>query len=125
MHTEHERFPELVVPVAALVGRPDSGLVKSLMIANLAPGESREVSLLESGADSGALRVLSASYQGDSGLRMELCGQPSPSDGPRVRLTRPAEGTAVAVARGTVALRVENVEEEVQIPITVLCSGAR
>jgi hypothetical protein len=125
IRTEHEQSPNLVVPVAALVARPDWGLVKSILIPNLPPSESREVLLRKDRGENEAAHVVAAIYRGNSALRIQLLDRKSASDEPKLRITRGAQSAAPGVVQGTitVTVRLEKVDEKIEIPITVVCSA--
>ncbi|MFO7907699.1 MAG: hypothetical protein ACQESR_26925 [Planctomycetota bacterium] len=92
------------------------------MISSLLPGASRMVSLRQETSTKLIPQVVSARYQGDSGLRIELLSGGVASDDPRLRITRSSDSTSPGLVRGTILVRVQNLMEEMEVPIVAHCS---
>jgi uncharacterized protein YqiB (DUF1249 family) len=120
VETAHEHFPTIVVPASFVVVQPNFGLVKSLVVSNLPPGESREVSLRQGEYGGPVAGVTSVRYRGSPGLEVALVTRQSARDGPTLRVKCCADAVPVGIVQGTVAVRLQDVREELAIPILVV-----
>jgi hypothetical protein len=124
IETNHKQFPTIAIPVFATVSPADSGLVTSLLIANLHPGESREVALWSGKPDGDVPKVVAVRYKGDSTLNVVLVHGKLRSDCPKLRITCSAKNVTATIIRATATLHLQNRDKDYDIPLlAVIRSG--
>jgi Protein of unknown function (DUF1573) len=119
--TKHNQHPKCEVRVSATVTGVDDGLVKSLLLPGMRPGEAREVALTRSDWNTHAPKVVSAEYDGETPLNVELLIDRTESDAPGLRVICPFESASAGIVQGAIAVTLAN-GKRIEIPITVVAS---
>lgn len=120
VQTAHSTFQSLQIPLAIEVAPPDFGLIESVYVPALFPGEHLEVNLSKASVDRTTLTGIILTYTGDPGVNVERVVTDQDED-LIVRITRTDRQPVGRVVQGTIVVTSTMNEQRIEIPVTIFC----